>query len=98
IEREGIALDEAMRQFCEFVGDHRVVFFNAAFDTSFLARAAATSGVAFNSATSCALEMSRRAWPRLRSYRLVELAKMGNLSTTGAHRALKDCEMTITVY
>ena len=47
---------------------------------------------------SDALTMSRQAWPNLPSYKLTDLAKMGNLDTSGAHRALEDCKMTMTVY
>lgn len=42
--------------------------------------------------------MSRRAWKGLKSYKLESLAKLGELNATGSHRALKDCELTVTVY
>ena len=32
------------------------------------------------------------------SYKLSELAKAGGIDATGAHRALKDCRMTLIVY
>lgn len=98
IEKDGVVLEEALREFCKFAGDHRLVSFNAEFDMAFLHKAAVDSGLALNNPTSCALKMARRAWPGRKSYRLVDLAKDGGLSVAGAHRALHDCRLTITVY
>jgi DNA polymerase III epsilon subunit family exonuclease len=98
IEKDGVPLEEALGEFIAFAGDRRLVFFNAEFDFAFLSRAANHVGARIGNPVSCALEMSRRAWPGLRSYRLTDLAKLGGLSTRGAHRALDDCVMTVTVY
>jgi DNA polymerase-3 subunit epsilon/DNA polymerase-3 subunit alpha (Gram-positive type) len=65
---------------------------------AFLKTAAKKYNLKINNPSSCALKMARRAWPRLKSYRLSDLAKTGGLLTKGSHRALKDCELTITVY
>jgi DNA polymerase III epsilon subunit-like protein len=98
IEKEGQQLERAMEEFLSFVGDHRLVFFNAEFDTAFLDRAAMRIGRQLPNKVSCALKMTRRAYPGLKSYRLKDLANVGNLDSTGSHRALKDCELTVTVY
>ena len=42
--------------------------------------------------------MARRAWPDLESYKLVDVAERVGLSAKGNHRALKDAELTMTVY
>lgn len=84
--------------FLEFVGGHRLVFFNAQFDMAFLSNAAARGGIKIDNQVSCALKMAQRAWLERRSYRLTDLAKSGGFSTDGAHRALHDCLLTITVY
>ncbi|MBI2960914.1 MAG: 3'-5' exonuclease, partial [Betaproteobacteria bacterium] len=98
IERDGEPLEPVLRQFLEFAGNRRLVFYNAEFDMAFLSRAAARTGLKIENEVSCALDMARRAWPRRRSYKLTDLAKSGGLSTDGAHRALHDCRLTITVY
>ena len=65
---------------------------------AFLHNAAAKCGKQITNPVSCALLMARKAWPRRKSYRLADIAKVGGFSTSGAHRALKDCKLTITVY
>jgi DNA polymerase III epsilon subunit family exonuclease len=98
LEREGEKLDSVMTEFVNFVGDLRLVFFNAPFDHTFLRNAAHRIGMKIENPVSCALDMARRAWPGLKSYKLEDLARTGGLNTEGKHRALKDCELTITVY
>jgi DNA polymerase III subunit epsilon len=98
VEKGGLPIDKAIEEFLDFVGDHRIVFFNAEFDMAFLDRAAFKLGRRLSNEVSCALKMMRRAYPGLKSYRLSSLAKSGKLDSTGMHRALKDCEATITVY
>jgi DNA polymerase III subunit epsilon len=99
INADAQALDSALREFAEFVGDLRLVTFNAEFDMAFLNAATSKAGVAsFRNPISCALKMSRRAWPGRKSYRLAELSKDGNLSAEGTHRALGDCQRALIVY
>jgi DNA polymerase-3 subunit epsilon len=98
LETQGESLEIAINEFLKFVGDLRMVAFNAPFDHNFLLNAASRFGITLDNPVSCALDMARRAWPGLRSYRLGTLAAMGGLDTKGTHRALKDCELTITVY
>lgn len=99
IEADGQPLDRALREFAEFVGDLRLVTFNAEFDMAFLNAATSKMGMAsFRNPISCALKMSRRAWPGRKSYRLSELSKDGNLSAEGTHRALGDCQRALIVY
>lgn len=99
VDDNGRDLEQAIRDFAEFVGDLRLVAFNAEFDMAFLKAAGDQFGVSFReNKVSCALKMARKAWPKLKSYKLVNLAKLGGISTSGAHRALKDCEITVAVY
>ena len=99
LNAEGEAIDEALRGFAAFVGDLRLVSFNAEFDMAFLQAATAKCGIPpFNNPVSCALKMARRAWPDRRSYRLFDLAKDGNLDSRDTHRALADCQRTLMVY
>jgi DNA polymerase-3 subunit epsilon len=99
VNAEGQMLDSALREFAEFVGDLRLVTFNAEFDMSFLNAATSQTGMAsFRNPISCALKMSRRAWPGRQSYRLSDLSRDGNLNAEGNHRALGDCQRALIVY
>jgi len=98
IDAEGEPIEKALREFLDFVGDLHLVSFNADFDMAFLRNAAAKHSITINNSVACALKMARRAWPGRRSYRLSELAKDGNLSSSDTHRALGDCERALIVY
>jgi DNA polymerase III epsilon subunit family exonuclease len=100
VARDGDSLEKALTDFLDFAGDLPLVAFNAEFDMAFL-RAAALDVFPdrpIKNQVACALKMSRRAWPGLKSYRLSYLAKMGGLSLADEHRALGDCRRTLTVY
>ena len=94
----GAPLEKAITEFLQFAGDLRLVAFNAEFDIAFLSKAAARFDKKIKNPVSCALKMSRRAWPGRKSYSLANLSHDGGMSTSGNHRALKDCELTMTVY
>ncbi len=98
LEQGGEPLEAVIAEFLQFFGDQRLVFFNAPFDLGFLSKAAARIDKEIDNPVSCALDMARRAWPGQKSYKLANLARTFGLSTEGNHRALKDCELTITVY
>lgn len=98
LDAEGEPIESALREFLSFVGDLHLVSFNADFDMAFLQNTAAKHSISIGNPVSCALKMSRRAWPGRKSYRLADLAKDGNLKSDGTHRALGDCERALIVY
>lgn len=98
LRTKGVLLGDAMADFSRFVGGLRLVSFNADFDLSFLRVAASQCGIRFDNPSSCALKMARRAWPGLRSYRLMDLAQIGGISLKNPHRAIGDCERALHVY
>ena len=98
LESEGEPISKALSEFVAFVGELPLVAFNAEFDMAFLQAAARQNSITIQNPVSCALKMARRAWPGRKSYRLTDLAKDGNLSQDGTHRALSDCKRTLTVY
>lgn len=98
VEQDGKPISEVLPEFISFIGNLHLVAFNAKFDLSFIREAAKKQGISFNNQHSCALNMARKAWPGLKSYKLENLANAGNLDATGNHRALKDCELATTVY
>ena len=98
LDHQGEAVSEVMATFLDFVGEARLVFFNAPFDGAFLSKAAKGIGRTMDNPVSCALDMARRAWPGLSSYQLVALAHSHGLDTRGHHRALTDCTLTLPIY
>jgi DNA polymerase III subunit epsilon len=99
VKAQGEDLAQAMPQFLEFIGDHRLVIFNAEFDMGFLNVATAKLGLPpITNPVSCALKMARRAWPRRQSYRLADLARDGKIDGGGVHRAIADCQVALLVY
>ena len=98
LRSEGVPLEQALREFADFAGDLRLVSFNTDFDLPFLRNAASQHGLEFRNPTSCALKMARKAWPKRQSFRLMDLARDGNLSMSNQHRALGDCERALHVY
>lgn len=97
LSAKGEPIETALPEFLDFIGDMRLVSFNAPFDMGFIKAAAATQGRAITNPVSCALDMARRAWPGRKSYKLAELAKDGGLSTQN-HRAIDDCKLALMVY
>jgi DNA polymerase III subunit epsilon len=100
VEKDGDSLKSALPQFLEFIGDLPLVSFNAEFDMAFLKNAIKRTQInaQIKNHVSCALKMARRAWPGRKSYRLSDLAKDGNLSGDGNHRALDDCKRAMFIY
>lgn len=99
VEADGRQVDDVLKEFRDFVGELRLVSFNAEFDMAFLQNAMSRCGLQqFENPVSCALKMSRRAWPDRRSYRLDDLAKDGNINQGQAHRALEDARRALIVY
>lgn len=98
VDRDGLPISEALVRFKEFIGDLPLVTFNATFDMGFLWNAANKHCFQINNRYTCALKLARRAYPGLPSYRLVDLARMGNLSDCDTHRALGDCMRTVPIF
>jgi DNA polymerase III epsilon subunit family exonuclease len=98
VEASGVPASEAVRDFVQFVGDLRLVTFNAKFDMAFLNQALMAEGIVLKNPVSCALKMARRAWPGRDSYRLSDFARDGNLQQDNTHRALGDCKRALIVY
>jgi DNA polymerase-3 subunit epsilon len=98
VDRDGVHLHEALTEFVDFIGDLPLVTFNAEFDMGFLCSAANREKIVIRNCYACALKRARRAWPGLQSYRLADLARMGNLSTVDAHRALGDSIRALIVF
>lgn len=98
VDADGMELKDALNKFIGFVGDLPIVTYNAEFDMSFIHNAAKACGVIVNNKYTCALKRARRAWPGLPSYQLAYLSDLMSLSDGDQHRALADCQRTVTVF
>ena len=99
LDSKGEPLADVMRELIAFVGESRLVTFNAEFDMAFLHAATARHGLPkLNNPVSCALKMARRAWPKRRTFRLRDLASDGGFAGGTAHRALEDARCALIVY
>ena len=99
VQSEGKMIDEVLVEFSSFVGDLRLVTFNAEFDMAFLQAAPKNSNLpTFDNPVSCALKMARRAWPKRKTFRLDDLASDGLFTKGAAHRALEDARRALIVY
>ncbi|MBI3523346.1 MAG: 3'-5' exonuclease [Betaproteobacteria bacterium] len=99
LEMDGNSVSKAIEGFAAFVGNLRLVSFNADFDMAFPQRAASGCGVPqLSNPVSCALKMARRAWPKRKTYRLADLAKDAQIDEGRAHRALEDARSALIIY
>jgi DNA polymerase III epsilon subunit family exonuclease len=100
VDRDGETLEKAFHDLLEFIGDLRLVTFNAEFDMAFLQAAAETLGrPRLINPVSCALKMARRAFPKRKGFKLVDLASDGQIADGNqAHRALEDARRALIVY
>jgi DNA polymerase III subunit epsilon len=98
--RDGIHLDDALAQFLAFAGELPLVSYAAGFDTAFLCNAMQRRNPdwTMRNPVSCALKLSRLAWPYLPSFRLTDVADNGAHYAEPPHRALGDCERALLVY
>lgn len=99
LDANGEPLADVMRDLMVFIGNDRLVTFNAEFDMAFLHAATSKLGLPkLKNPVSCALEMARRAWPKRKSFRLSDLASDGQFASGTAHRALEDARCALIVY
>ena len=93
-------LRDVLPRFLEFVGDLPLVGHNIiSFDMKFIYRECREvfKKIPDNDLVDT-LPLARLCLPELAHHRLTDLAEHYHLSTVGAHRALKDCQMTMQVY
>ena len=96
VNRDGIALTEALPRFLAFCADYPIFFHNAPFDKRFLSSAVLKLGLNFSNPVYCSLKVARAAWPQLSSHTLQALARhIGILPPT--HRGLEDVRAALSV-
>ena len=86
-------IDEALKNFMEFIGDSLLVAHNARFDVGFIRHFAQSCNLSFNNSYLDTLELSRFLNSTLKNHKLETLAKHYNLGDFNHHRACDDAEM-----
>lgn len=97
LDKDGDELPDVLKGFLAFVGERRIVTYNAEFDMAFLHAACDSLKMPrLRNPVSCALIMSRAAFPQLKNHRLATLAQM--LGKTQTHRAIGDAHVALIAY
>ena len=86
-------------EFVDFVGDNVIIGHNVNFDLGFLCdKCKKYLNYNLNNDYIDTLYLARKLIPNSMNYKLGTLAKLFNISYEGAHRGLKDVEITYEVY
>lgn len=96
---EGLSIKQALKVFNEFVGGMRLMAHNAKFDMSFLDTYMKKElGKEIRNDAMDTLVLSRSIVKDVPNYKLGTLAARFDIDYSGAHRSLRDCEITLDVY
>ena len=88
-------IEDILPKFSEFVGSDIVVGHNVNFDINFIYdNLMGCSQKAFDNDFIDLLRIARKALPELDNHKLKTVSNYFNVNTSGAHRGLKDCEIT----
>ena len=99
IKKEGIPPGDAILRLKEFIGERPLVCHNGAFDLTFLQYVCRQHRLdPIRNPYSDTLVAARKKLKGLSDWKLVTIAKHFGLDTTGAHRAVKDCQLTFGIY
>lgn len=93
--------EDAWELFLEFVRDSPLVAHNARFDLAFIRHETARIGRCLGNQVHCSLEMSRKRFPNLASYKLEAVARhlLGGIpKDCRLHRALGDARLLAQVW
>ncbi len=97
--KDGYEIEDGMKKFIEFSENYTLIAHNARFDIGFLN---SNMNSCFNKSLENkyldTVKISKEIVKDLPNYKLGTLAKYFNVDYEGAHRALKDCEITLDIY
>jgi DNA polymerase III epsilon subunit family exonuclease len=94
----GVNREDAFLAMARFLDGLPLVAYNASFDMGFLRQAYAKHRICAEHQYTCALQAARLAWPGLQNHKLETLARHVGLSLEGNHRAVHDCERTLSIF
>ena len=90
---------ETLEKFYFFAGDDIVIGHNVNFDVNFLYdKILKYNCRLFTNSFVDTLRLARKALPQLPNHKQTTVAQYFGISTDGAHRALKDCEICNACY
>lgn len=99
LQKEGVDITVAMKEFIRFLHDLPIVSHNVDFDYSFIRKACSICGLTLPANRIIdTLALSRRKIRQVENYKLGTLARHFEIATEQAHRSLADCETTYQLY
>ena len=92
-------IDEVLPKFMDFIKNSVILGHNVNFDINFIYDNLITEDMKpITNDFVDTLRLSRRLLPKLKHYRLSDLANYYNIDTTGSHRSLTDVRITIDIF
>lgn len=92
-------ITDELPKFLEFVKDSVIVGHNVNFDINFIYTACENNNLRhFSNDFVDTMRIARRLLPQLKHHRLKDIIEHYKMSYEGAHRALRDCELTDAIY
>lgn len=96
---DGVEIEEALKTFLDFASDSVLMAHNAKFDMSFLNNNLQRHfNLTLENKCLDTLVLSRKYVKDIPNYKLETLANHFDVNYSGAHRSVKDCEITYEVY
>jgi DNA polymerase III epsilon subunit family exonuclease len=92
------SIEDAMREFRDFLGDSYLVAHNASFDWGFLKRNADACEMELSNHRICTRRLANRLLPMLSSKRLAALCSYFQIYNESEHRAMGDARATYCVF
>ena len=91
--------ENVLTRFCSFVGGDIVLGHNVNFDINFLYdKCLDKTGILFENDFVDTLKIGKKLLPQLKHHKLDDLAEYFDVPPRTLHRALGDCEMTVSCY
>lgn len=92
-------INEVMPRFYDFIGDDILIGHNVNFDVNFLYdNLWHYNGLVLDNPFVDTLRLARKALPWLSNHKQTTIAEYYGIATSGAHRALRDCEICNLCY
>lgn len=92
-------IEDVIENFCKFLSNDCILGHNISFDLRFIRHNLLKHcNLELTNSSLDTVRLARKYCPKLASYKLSSLADHFAIDSEGHHRALKDCEMTLTLY
>lgn len=97
LETEGVPFYKAIGDFKTFLGSSDAAAYNSKFDKSFISALCAKYNIPFSNYMPDVMITCIKAF-KLKGKKLSDVAEHLGIDTSGAHRALTDCNITLACY